>query len=724
MNSRLVMMLLASGLASPAWSASMRWEAEDLVVNPEAYRTDSRAVDHWNLWSTDQDAATKWSGGVVLQSPLVKADRSDPAAGAPPLHLRVEDLADGEYGLSMKIGRVLGFSLDGQTWQRGAGEWTVPVTVHHGRLDFWIDDLFAMEEESARGAGYLDWVRLVKMPEGHPVDGWATQRIPEQLDRGLVAIPCRDGVYLSWRHLQGDPPDAAFTLYRLVDGERTPLHEAPLRDTTDFMDERIDPRGVRYEVVPHGFQGATGVTAPLDYEGPTAYRRLPLRDTEATVHRAGIADLDGDGDYDFVLKTPNRNIDPWVKYWKPSPGTYRVSAYLEDGTFLWENDLGWAIEQGAWYSPMVACDLNGDGRAEVAVKTGEGDPRDAEGRVSEGVEWLTVWDGMTGREIARVSWPSRDGFRDYNRSSRNQLAVAYLDGRTPCLVALRGTYNLMKAEAYQLTGGTLNPLWKYDSSIYGRDHQGQGAHFTLAHDVDADGRDELLLGSVMLDDDGLPLWTTGKGHPDAAYLADIDPARPGLEIAYVMESRQTRGGLCLADAASGKLWWELDEPTRHVHGKGLCADIDPDHPGFEIYGQDADGHEQTGHCWLFAADGTLLEKGDVRSWGFSQPTAYWDADLQKELAGRSIRKADGTILTEPFPARCLLQADLVGDWREEVLVSLPGELRLYLTTIPARDRRTCLMQDPLYRSGVMMNAMGYPQDATLSYSLQAPLASP
>lgn len=711
---------VVSGPGASVWASGTdsRWEAEACVVNAEAYRRDRASDTYWNLWSRDRGAETKWSGGVVLQSPKVLEERTSSAQGAPPLHLRRTGLAPGRYMLVMGIGRVLAFSTDAETWQRLESGSAFPVEIgDDGVLEWWVDDRYAVENEDGRGAGYLDWVQLTTLPAGRLVEGWAENRVEESLDRGLVATAGPDGVTLSWRLLASDPPDAGFDVFRIENGTAVSRSDAPVRRTTDFLDRAETEPGAVYEVRPHGFDGPSGrATARAATDGMTV-RTLVLRDPEATVQRVAVADLNGDGVYDYVVKTPNANVDPWYKYWTQSPDTYRLSGYLADGTFLWEIDLGWSIERGVWYSPMLACDLTGDGRAEVVAKTGEGDPRDPDGKVTTGPEWITVWDGETGRELARTPWPSRDGFSEYNRWSRNQLAVAYLDGKTPCLLALRGTYGLMKVEAYQLLDGTLQPLWRYENTPYGKLYRGQGAHFTIAADIDDDGRDEVILGSAVLDDDGTPLWTTGKGHPDAAYLADVDPHHPGLEMAYVMESKQQTGGLCLADARTGTLLWELQEPTRHVHGKGLCADILPNAPGMELYGQDSDEHKTTGRAWLMAADGTLLEEGDSRHWGFRRTTAWWDADPQKELVTGHVHKPDGARLSPNWPGKLLQATDVFGDWREELIVFEPGLLKILGTTIPADDRRVCLMQDPVYRSTITMNANAYPQNATLSYAL-------
>ncbi|MGQ9590937.1 MAG: rhamnogalacturonan lyase family protein [Planctomycetota bacterium] len=546
-------------------------------------------------------------------------------------------------------------------------------------------------------------------------------RAEERLGRGVVALRVPGAVYVSWRLLRGDPPGVAFDVYRASDGgDPVRANAEPIAETTDFLDA-LAPEGGRlvYTVRPREGSGPEGSAAAEPRREGTPYLSIPLEGRETRFQKVALGDLDGDGEVDFVLKTPDENIDPAANYWRRSSDTYKLEAYLRDGRLLWRKDLGWAIERGIWYSPYIAFDLDGDGKAEVAAKVGEGDPRDPDGRVTSGPEWLALWSGLEGREIARAAWPDRKDFPEYNRASRNQIAVAYLDGKSPALLALRGTYDRMRADAYRLRGGALERLWSYDNEKLGKAWWGQGAHFTLAGDLDGDGRDEVILGSAVLDGRGRPLWTTGKGHPDAAYLTDVDPRRPGLEIAYVMETAQKTGGLCAAEAATGKILWELGEATRHVHGKGLCADIDPTVPGMEVYGADSRDHRPTGARWLFSADGKLLARGEELAFGFDVRTAYWDADLEKEIVAGGIRDHRGLTDLGRVEGRVQLIADVLGDWREEIIASVPGELRIYSTAIPAADRRTTWLEDRIYRLATAMNAMGYTQDPTGSVCLEA-----
>lgn len=535
----------------------------------------------------------------------------------------------------------------------------------------------------------------------------------EPLDRGLVAVPIGEGkIYVGWRLLESDPAGTCFNLYRRTgDGKAVKLNPEPLVKTTDFTDsDAIQGVESVYCVRPlvAGKEGPPSEEArATPSDKPVAYLSIPLQG-KYTFQKVGIADLDGDRRYDFVIKQPSENIDPWYKYWTRSPGTYKLEAYTSDGRFLWRYDLGWAIERGIWYSPYVVYDLDGDGKAEVAAKTGEGDPRDAEGKVQSGPEYLTILDGRTGKAVTRADWPSREGFEGqhgYNYASRNQLGVAYLDGKTPALIVARGTYNHMKAVAYRLRGGKLEELWRWDNKNLPRTFWGQGAHWMHAADVDADGREEVLLGSVVLDDDGKALWTTGLGHPDHFYVGDIDPDRPGLEIYYGIEPGGPKNKMCLVDARTGEILWGHPEPTTHIHASGLCSDIDARYPGSECYSGERDFKDKR---WLRDCKGNILSTKDLG--GLSPRAVYWDADLQRELLlGREIRNYGDSEAVGRIEGNMVAVADILGDWREEIISSLPGELRIYITTVPAADRRVCLMRDPIYRADVIHAAMGYYQ---------------
>ena len=626
----------------------------------------------------------------------------------------------GEGHAYVRKGTVLGFGPC--DWTRFESTFTVPPDVSSVRLSFTgkLGSDLIIDDVAIRPGNLPD------PTPPKPVEGHAQQRVEEQLDRGFVAVQRPEGVYLSWRLLRHDPADIAFHIDRKTkSGKFVRATATPITYTTDFLDtapQANEATSYRLTAIPNGREEQLAVCRVETCEPQTAYHTIQLEwpDNQPVtdIEKIGIGDLDGDGRYDFVLKHPSGHVLLYDDYnrWKRSEVTYKIDAFTADGKHLWRRDLGRGIEHRNWLSPIIVHDLDGDGRAEIVAKVAEGDPRNERGRVVDGPEWLAVWDGLTGKEITRTAWPSRAGFDCYNFVSRNQLAVAYLDGRTPCLIVVRGTYGLMKVHAYELVGDQLQSLWTYCNANDPLEYWGQGAHFTQCVDVDNDGRDEITLGSMVLDDTGVPLWSTGKGHPDGLFIGDIDPNRPGLEMYNYVEVRQQTGGMILVDAATGETLWQLDTPTSHVHG-GLCADLDPAAPGLECFGVDKksiDGKEQIVGTWLKTATGQPLET--PTNWSFGRPTIYWDADPQKEMIfGRSIQKYQGTPQWR-IPTYRFVPIDLLGDWREELLeFTTTGQLRIHLSTIPATDRRVCLMQDPIYRRDIAMCAMAYHRPAMLSY---------
>lgn len=526
----------------------------------------------------------------------------------------------------------------------------------------------------------------------------------ERLGRGLVALECERGVFLSWRFLVNDPENVRFHIFRRDENSLwRRLTSEPLA-VTNFTDTQVEPnKTYRYQV--RAFIGNSEIGRSKEVVvtvtgKPKSYIAIPLQG-KYRAQKVAIADLDGDGELDFVIKQPDFNVDPYQApgYWRPSPDTYKLEAYLSDGTFLWRHDLGWSIELGIWYSPYLAYDVDGDGKAEVLTKAGEGDPREPTGHVMKGPEWLLMLDGLTGKEKGRVPWISREGYEDYNRASRNFLAVAYLDGRNPFIIMQRGTYGLIRIVALD---SQLRTVWQFEAPR-GSPAAGQGAHCLHAADVDGDGKDELVIGSACVDDDGKLLWSTGLGHPDVCVVADIDPDRPGLEIFYGIEPRRQRDGICLVDARTGQIIWGWDKPTTHIHAQGMVADIDPNHRGMECFAGERDFPEQR---WLLSAKGKILLEGKIPT--LSPRAVWWDDDPQKEVlignrlihwaTQKELLRVEGTLVGI---------ADVIGDWREEIITCVDGELRIYTTTIPTNRRHRCLMQDRQYRLGVAAMSMGY-----------------
>lgn len=535
-------------------------------------------------------------------------------------------------------------------------------------------------------------------------------QVAEKLDRGLVVMRQADGShYVGWRLFESDAADVAFHVYRQngpADAAQR-LTTEPVRESTNFVDAKPPQKGdVGYFVraVTAGVEGPSSAAVAAAATTPGESHLAIRLQGDYRTHKVGVGDLDGDGRYEFVIQQPDFNTDPYQApgYWKKSPDTYKLEAYSLDGRFLWRHDMGWSIEAGTWYAPYVVYDLDGDGKAEVYCKGGEGDPREPEGHVKTGPEWLYKLDGQTGQIVKKLPWiPRLPEIGEYNYFCRNMLAIAYLDGRRPHLLMQRGTYRAIVIEAYD---PDLNLVWRWNSHDEKEKYDSQGAHTIRVADVDGDGCDEIIVGSCVVDHDGKALWTLGIGHPDTCYVGKIDPRRPGLQIFFGIEPRQKSGAVRLVDALTGKTLWANTEPTVHVHAQGMCADILAEHPGQECYAGEAKGGEQ---AWMFTAQGKRIGNENIGS--LAPWTLWWDADPQKEiiLKGRLMKFQGATMFAPPGADRPQMVADLLGDWREELVTAVPGELRIYSTTIPAQTRRPCLMQDRLYRLYVATNSMGY-----------------
>ena len=534
------------------------------------------------------------------------------------------------------------------------------------------------------------------------------QDFNEKIDRGTVALTI-DGntAYVGWRLLKTDPAGAGFNIYRKEVGvsDYQKINKEPVISSTNYIDKTVKPgKAYRYtmKVVSNNREENTIGEAPLFMlTGNQPFYSIKLRDN-VQPKRIGIGDLDGDGAFDFVVQLPDFNVDPYHMpgYWVRSPEPYRLDAYSSKGKYLWRYDMGWSIETGTWYAPYLVYDIDQDGMAEVYAKGGEGDPRERDGHVLEGPEYLVKIDGRNGSITAKQDWLSKDGFNgDYNYWSRNFLSVAYFDGKNPSLVMQRGTYTIIKTEALNRD---LRRVWYWESTGEYEKYRGQGQHGIMQADIDSDGKDELIPGTFALDDNGKPMWFTGLKHSDAGYVADIDPSRPGLEIFYGIESRSSKNGVCLVDAATGEIIWGYDGSTVHVHSQGMIGDIDPEYPGMECYAGEAKGGDK---FFLYSASGKRLSDKDMGS--LTPRPLWWDADDLKEInLNRDIIKFKGDTLLKT-EGKVVFVGDIIGDWREEIITSLPGELRIYSTNIPAENRKVCLMQNRQYRLGAANASIGY-----------------
>lgn len=575
------------------------------------------------------------------------------------------------------------------------------------------------------------------------------QRYMEFLDRGLVAVRTSDNsAFLSWRLLATDDYGLAFDVYRqYADGEKVKINATPLTLGTNIEDKEVD---FTQQVTYYLTRAAERVEQPeatytLSQNHPVQqYLEIPLRTpTGYTPGDVSVGDLDGDGEYEIIIHQTGVAKD---NAHNGLTSDAILQAYKLDGTFLWEINLGKNIREGAHYTQFMVYDLDNDGRAELVCKTADGtkdgrgnyigDPtkdwRDTVassgtfGRILKGDEFLTVFDGLTGEALHTVPYiPERGDLRAWgavatggrtdnngNRADRFLACVAYLDGENPSVVMARGYYNRSVLVAWDFKDKKLQQRWIFDSKDSRNPYSGQGNHNLTVADVDGDGRDEIIYGSMTIDDDGSGLYTTGLGHGDAMHVSDLDPDRPGLEVFAIHEKNKI--GATLRDAGTGEILFK--GAINQDVGRGAAANIDPDHRG--------------AYMWWSGSDQVYDTKGNPvgPSPRFANFLIWWDGDLSRELLNANaidkynqgrIFTAEGASSINGTKSTPNLSADIFGDWREELLLRSDDNqsLRIYTTTIPTEHRLYTLMHDPQYRLSVAWQNVAYNQPPHTSYYL-------
>jgi hypothetical protein len=404
------------------------------------------------------------------------------------------------------------------------------------------------------------------------------KRQMEYLERGAVAVQTEDGVFLSWRFLGNDTKKTSFHVYR--DGKK--ITRKPVKHSTNFLDKDGTVNSVyRVEAIGKGVdqdkikvwqnnQLHIPLQKPADGKTPDG------KSYTYNANDASVGDLDGDGEWEIILKWDPSNAQDNSR--SGYTGNVLIDAYEMDGTHKWRIDLGHNIRAGAHYTQMLVYDFDGNGKSELVVKTADGttdskgkvigdpdaDHRNASGYILEGPEYLTVFEGNTGKIKQTVDYePARGGICDWgdcygNRGDRFLAGVAYLDGKTPSIIEARGYYEKTVIAAYTYKDGKLKKQWMFNSETPGNEaYAQQGNHNLSIGDVDEDGKDEIIYGAMALDDDGTGLYSTGLGHGDAMHLSDLDPSRPGLEVFQVHESYPNEAGLEFRDARTGEFGGSL-----------------------------------------------------------------------------------------------------------------------------------------------------------------------
>ena len=587
----------------------------------------------------------------------------------------------------------------------------------------------------------------------------------EDLGRGLVCVRDGDSVVISWRLLNDDTAQTAFNVYC----NNKKLNAKPLINST-FIKAKAEKQTATYRVatLDDGKEsGRKDGTFTLKSSSTGPYLSIPLQQPadgitpngqryRYSANDASVGDVDGDGEYEIILKWDPSNAHD--NSHEGYTGNVYLDCYKLTGEHLWRIDLGKNIRAGAHYTQFMVYDLDGDGRAEVVCKTADG-TRDGRGtvigdstadyridqdidkeiegkgirqrqrvsgRILQGPEYLTVFSGLTGEALSTVDYiPARGNVSSWgdsygNRCDRFLAYVGYLDGIHPSVIMCRGYYTKTYLAAFDWDGKALTLRWLFDSEAVDQErrtadphalpYSGQGNHNLRVADVDGDGCDEITYGSMAVDHDGTPLYTTGMGHGDAIHLMAFYPDSTQLQVWDVHENR--RDGSDFRDAHTGRIIFQIKDNSDV--GRGMAADIDPTNPGLEM--------------WSSSQRGYFDVKGQLHPTDFWIPqnsAVWWDGDLCRELLDRGaiskynwkqncidrIFQFDGCEFNNGSKSNPCLAADILGDWREEVIVRTrdSSELRIYHTTLPTDRRFPCWMHDIPYRLSVATENVGYNQ---------------
>lgn len=592
----------------------------------------------------------------------------------------------------------------------------------------------------------------------------------EKLGRGVAAIrKSNTQVIVSWRYLSSDPENTAFAIYR----NSAKIAEVPSHTGTFYEDQYRDNNAVCYTVKPIVNGKETGVlqgSYTLPTNAPIGYINIPLQrpadgvtpsgDTYSySANDASVGDVDGDGEYEIILK------------WDPSnahdnahdgyAGNVYMDCYRLSGELLWRIDLGRNIRAGAHYTPFLVYDFDGDGKAELIMRTSDGTidgkgkvigdatadyretgsstslltedsrkgdtqgslnrgitPPRNQGRILKGNEYLTVFNGLTGEAMQTIDYiPPRGNPQDWgdaraNRSDRFLATIAYLDGMRPSVVMCRGYYTRTVLTAFDWNGKELKQHWVFDSNNPGCEaYAGQGNHNLRVGDVDGDGCDEIIYGSCTIDNDGKGLYSTGLRHGDALHMTQFAPDMDGLQVWACHEDK--KDGSTFRDARTGKVIFQIKDTTDV--GRCIAADIDPLNYGLEM--------------WSTRSGGIRNIKGEVIN---PNPEAlsvnmavWWDGDLLRELLDKNVitkySRQSGICIPVTYFEDCAwnngtkanpcLQGDIIGDWREEVLIRTRNNtaLRLYVSPIATDYRFHTFLEDSVYRISLATENVGYNQ---------------
>ena len=592
--------------------------------------------------------------------------------------------------------------------------------------------------------------------------GANAQRFTDKLDRGLVAVKTTKGVYCSWRIQADEYYDVKYNLYR--DGTKVnaePLDVSNFTDTSGSESSQYTVKAVLNGVEQQASKAATVFKS--NYKEIKIKHDASLKATYEP-NDACCADVDGDGEVEILMKFNNKEEGEQL-YPKNGPTIngvetkeYSMLACLkQDGTVLWWVNCG--PNMGDFQNNeqnIVGYDWDMDGKAEVVMRLEEGstvhmadgttytigaDGKNGtswknyrEPKASGSVEWFThygkefLWycEGATGKPYQCIDFPLKrleDGETDLkaawgdgygHRSSKYFFGAPYLDGKHPSIFLGRGIYTRHKFIAYDVDPKThdLKVRWKWTNNQPGSPWYGQGYHNYIVADVDWDGRDEIVWGSMVIDDNGKGLSTTGLGHGDAQHIGDFNPYIHGQEMFACNEDNPSNN---YRDATTSKIYYRKTDTNDD--GRCLAGNFYNDFPG-------AVGHSAHDTPISTVTNDHVSLNTNGLSMNFR---IYWDGDLLEECFNNTevTKPGVGTIATflgaysnNGTKATPCYQGDIFGDWREEVIErTADNNIRIYTTDVPTKWRNYSLWYDHQYRNGMVWQPCGYNQPPHVSYFL-------
>ncbi len=591
----------------------------------------------------------------------------------------------------------------------------------------------------------------------------------EYLNRGVTAAKTASGMLVSWRSLATDNENTYFKLYKngefvaqINAGEATNYHiDGGTEKDTYTVDTFVGTTMTEFANVATVFgtlnSDKHGAYFDINTQKP-ADQTMPDGTTcTYTENDCSVGDIDGDGQYEIFVKWDPSNSQDNSK--NGYTGTTFFDCYRLDGTLVWRIDLGKNIRSGAHYTQFLVYDFDGDGKCELICKTADGtkdgqgnyigdkskDYRSSAGRILEGPEYITLFDGATGKALDTQNYdPARGTVGDWgdtygNRVDRFTACVAYLDGEHASACFGRGYYTRSVVAAWDVKNGKLSKRWTYDTGYNAKTAgYGDGNHHILGADVDGDGKQEVVLGSAVVDDNGKLLYTTSNAHGDAIHIGDFVPSNPGLEIFQCLEDEKHPNGKAinfgveLRDAKTGKALFR--ETAGGDTGRCVADNLIAGNDGAEMCGShNSVLYDCVTGKQMVDASGNGMTYGSITKWG-QNSVVYWTGVLERAVLDRTmldqygqgrVFTGDGVTYNNYTKSNACLTCDLMGDWREEMIFrKSDGGLRVFTTTYATEYNVYSLMHNPQYRVQVAAQNNGYNQPPHTDYFLGTGYALP